>query len=348
MRQTECRQHNSDHSGYAGEKASCSVLHHARMKLRFGWLMAWILFVMFPCGGATCARRRPMELFTPPVVFDQSPTLAQLIEQLNRTRAIERMNCGMLTLSSAEVSTELSGNLSWHRPSEFRMQAYPGATRMLGDALDAGSNSEAFWLLMKIPGERHTLYRARHDQFEMQTGPRRILPVSPLWIREALGVIEFDPAGQHDGPLVRPDGKLEIRSMIPTPRGTYERTVIVEPTRATIQQLLLKDPEGKMVAHAQQSEHQYYSAIDASLPHRVDLQLQANDGPVLAFTLRIGSYTLNEVVGNEALRYVMPDPSGLAVVDLVQANSTLGQNQPISVSLPNRTAQVQNPLGNYR
>ena len=100
-----------------------------------------------------------MAEFTPPVVFEETPTLEELTEHFNRTQAIERLNCSMVTLSSAEVSTELSGNLSWHRPSRFRLQAYPGGTRMLGDALDAGSNEEAFWLLTKIPGERHTLPR---------------------------------------------------------------------------------------------------------------------------------------------------------------------------------------------
>ncbi|MGN6548206.1 MAG: hypothetical protein ACTHK7_24435 [Aureliella sp.] len=306
------------------------------------------MVMVFPCGGATCARRRPMAEFTPPIVFEETPTLEQLIEHLNRTQAIERLNCGTITLSSAEVSTELSGNLSWHRSARFRLQAYPGATRMLGDALDAGSNEEAFWLLTKIPGERHTLYFARHDQFDTQTGPRRILPVSPLWIREALGVIEFDPAWHHEGPLARPDGKMEIRSTIPTPRGSYQRIVIVEPTRATIQQLVLIDPDGKMVASAQQSEHSYYSAIDTSLPHRVDLQLKADDGPVLAFTVRIGNYIINEVMGDENLRYAMPDPTGLQVVDLVQANTAVGQSQPVPPNVPTRSAAQSNWMSNAR
>lgn len=312
------------------------------------WLMGLIVAVLFPCGGATCARRRTIAEFTPPLVFQEKPSLDQLIEQLNRTSAIERLNCGTVTLSAAGAPMELSGNLSWHRPSNFRLQAYPGATRMLGDALDAGSNAEKFWLLTKFPGDPATLYYAWHQQFETQTGPRRILPVSPLWIREALGVIEFDPAWQHDGPLERPDGKVEIRSLIPTPRGTYERIAIVEPTRATIQQLVLKDPDGKMVASAQQGEHQYYSAINASLPHRVDFQLQPNEGEVLAFTLRIGFYTINEATGDEAQRFVMPESTGFRSFDLVQANAMLGPMEQTAPPPPPRSAGQVNPLGRYR
>lgn len=315
--------------------------------LRPVWLLLAVLVVIFPCGGATCARRRTVPEFTPPVVFENKPTLEQLLVRLNRTQAIERMHSGTVTLSSAESSTELSGNLSWHRPHCFRLQAYPGATRMLGDALDAGSNEEAFWLLTKIPGQPHMLYYAQHGPFESQLGPRRILPVSPLWIREALGVIEFDPNGQHDGPLDRPDGKVEIRSTIPSPRGNYQRTVIVEPTRATVQQLVLEDPEGKVVAAAQQSEHQFYPALDLSLPHRVDLQLQTSE--VLAFTLRIGlPYTINEVVGDEALRYVMPSPSGLNVIDLVRANETAGPIEAVPSEARDRTATPPDLWSHYR
>lgn len=342
-----CRPSRSASQRLQGVDSSCSRRHGAR-GLRAWWLMVVILVTVFPCGGATCARRRPSAEFTPPIVFKETPTHEQLMEHLNRTQQIERLNCGTVTLSSAEVSTELSGNLSWHRPAQFRLQAYPGATRMLGDALDAGSNQEAFWLLTKVPGQRHTLYYARHDQFDTQTGPRHILPVSPLWIREALGIIEFDPAWHHEALPQRPDDKMEIRSLIPTPRGSYQRIVIVEPTRATIQQLVLIDPDGKMIASAQQSEHTYYPAIDASLPHRVDLQLQADEGPVLAFTIRIGFYTINETMGDEGLRYVMPDPTGMSVVDLVQANASIGQTQPVPIPAPTHSAAQRDFMSNVR
>ena len=67
----------------------------------------------------------------------------------------------------------------------------------------------------------------------------------------------------------------------------------------------------------------------------------------MAFTIRIGFYTLNEVVGDEALRYVMPSPAGLSVVDLVQLNASAGQMPPVSTS-PDLTAVQVDPLANYR
>ncbi len=241
--------------------------------------MLIVVLAIFPCGGATCSkyRRQPTE-FSPPIVFEETPTLQQLITQLNKTSAIERLSSLRVTLSTPGTAMKLSGNLSWHRPSDFRLQAYPG-TRMMGDALDAGSNADRFWLMTKMPGESPMLYYASHQEFEMQPGPRRVLPVSPLWIREALGIIEFEPGGHHEGPIQRSaDQLVEIRSIIPTHRGSYKRIVVVEPTRATIRQVILKDPEDRMVASATLSQHQPYSAIDATLPHRVDLQMQPDAG----------------------------------------------------------------------
>lgn len=307
--------------------------------------MFWVMLMLFPCGGATCNKFRPKPEFIPPVVFEKTPTLDELIAHLNRTTAVERLNSGTVTLSTPGTSIKLSGNLSWHRPSDFRLQAYPLGTRVMGDALDAGSNADQFWLLTKLPGESAMLYYASHQQFDMQPGPRRVLPVSPLWIREALGIIEFEPGGHHEGPIVRSADKLvEIRSVIPTHRGSYKRTVVVEPVRATVRQLILKDPEDKMVASATMSEHVYYSAIDASLPHRVDLQMQPDTGmqpdagQVLAFTIEVGSYILNDNAGNEAQRYIMPESGGYQSVDLVQLNANLSQAAAPPISTPAHSA----------
>ncbi|MCC6510887.1 MAG: hypothetical protein IT423_17430 [Pirellulaceae bacterium] len=319
-----------------------------------------MMVVLFPCGGATCSPRPKFNEFTPPIVFQQKPTLEQLIAQLNRTQNIERLSSGTVELSTPGAPMSLDGNLSWHRPYDFRLQAYPAATRMLGDALDAGSNSDRFWLLTKLPGEPATLYHASHQQFETQTGPRHILPVSPLWIREALGVIEFDPSWHHEGPIERPaDGLVEIRSLIPTARGSYKRIVIVEPTRATVQQLILKDPDGKMVASAQMSEHQYKQAIDASLPHKVDMLLQPNGdsaaletgsnsaAQVMGFTIKIGTYLINEQSGNEQQRYAMPESAGFRAIDLVEANARMSA-PPALTPPPPRTANTYDPMQNYR
>ena len=187
----------------------------------------WLFCICFVSGGATCAKRRPVAEFALPVAFTQTPTLQQLIDHTNRSLAIQRIESNTLTITSPGLTGQLNGNLQWERPHNFNLQAYMGS-RVLGTVLAAGSNRDIFWLQSQMPPPP-TLYYARHDEFEAQLGPRRILPVSPLWLREALGIVEFDPTFEHEGPLVRSDNKLEVRSLIPSPRGPYHRVVIFSP-----------------------------------------------------------------------------------------------------------------------
>lgn len=327
--------------------AQQSMFGYAHGYLTARWSLALLsLLIVFPFGGATCSPRKSIPDFAPPVVFEKPPTLENVVQQLNKYQAVERLNSSSITLTSPDMSGSLKGNLSWHRAMDFRLQAYPG-TRLLGNVIDAGSNSDAFWLQTGAGGPP-TLYYARHDEFEMQTAPRRILPVSPLWIREALGIVEFDPNLPHEGPIERADGKYEIRSLIPSPRGNYRRFVVIEPKHATVRELWLEDPSGKMVARAFQSQHQYYNAIDATLPHRVDLQLIAGDGEKISMAIEVYSYTVNQVNGDETLRYTMPDPTGMSVVDLVKANAQMQPPAPVAPAQAPHTAFQYNDLQRFR
>ncbi|MCA9132197.1 MAG: hypothetical protein KDA45_03550, partial [Planctomycetales bacterium] len=245
-----------------------------------------VLGVCFVAGGATCARRQTIAEFAPPRIFETPPTLEELATQINHSLAVQRIESNTLSISSPDVVGRLSGSLAWERPHNFQLQAYMG-TKAFG-IFKAGSNSEMFWLQRQVPSP--TLFYAKHDEFESQLGPRTMLPVSPLWLREALGVVEIDPALHHNGPNARPDGKLEIETFIPSPRGPYRRVLVLDAQYSTIEQTLLYNQVGKLVAIAQQSEHQYYSAIDWSLPHKVDVQLQPDDGPPWAFSVAVEFY----------------------------------------------------------
>lgn len=289
-----------------------------------GWLLLCMCFVTT---GATCARKRTISEFAPPVVFSQTPTLEQLLKHANQSLDIERIESNTLTISSPDIMAKLSGNMQWERPHNFSLQAFVGS-RVLGTALAAGSNSEMFWLQTQTPPPA-TLYYARHNDFETQPGPRHILPVSPLWLREALGIVEFDPTFEHEGPLVRTDGKLEVRSFIPSPRGAYRRVVVFAPSTGAIEETVLYDQSGKLVARAQQSEHEYYSAIKASLPHRVIVQLQPDEGPTMSFTIDVGLYLINQASSAQTTAFTLPDTTGLMTRDLVRWNAELDQSNAV-------------------
>ena len=318
-------------------------------------VVAWLalLATLWIASGATCARRQVIPEFAPPVFSNANPTLPELTEYINRSLAIERLESNTMTISSPELATKLSGALAWERPHNFSLQAYPG-TRLLGLAFAAGSNSREFWLQQQMGGPP-TLYYAKHDDFENQQGPRQMLPVSPLWLREALGVVEIDPAMQHLGPRVMPGEanrtKLVIESFIPSPRGPYRRVLVLDAQTRTIEHTLLYDragAEGKLVAIAQQSQHQYYSAIDWCLPHHVDIQLQPDQGPPLAFAVDVEHYLLNEPASSDASAFRLPEATGLTTVNIAPG---AGQAQAAVPVPPVYTQQHDGPsvgLNGYR
>lgn len=307
---------------------------------------AWI-GIVFIAGGATCARRQTLQEFAPPIVFDQTPSLPDVINQVNRSLAINQLESNTLTVTSPDIITKLTGNMKWDRPDKFNLEAYP-VSKLMGIALAAGSNDEMFWLQTQMPSPP-TIYYARHDSFDRQQGPRKILPVSPLWLREALGVVEIDPAGRHEGPSVRADGKLELVSYIPTPTGDYQRVLILDSPTGTIEQTLLYNQTGKLVAVAQQSEHEYFSEVDFSLPHKVNIQLHPDAGPPLVFTVEVGFYLLNQPNEENSESFQPPDPTGISTVNLVEVNAVA---QPVTAKPPvyreSKDPAMQSTLEQFR
>ncbi len=324
-------------------------MQHPKQSLAPQLTTGLILFcVCFVSGGATCARRRPHSEFQPPVVLRETPTLQQLVDHTNQSFAVQRIESNSLTITSPGLTGNLSGNLQWERPHNFNLQAYMGS-QALGTVLAAGSNSEMFWLQTKMPPPA-TLYYARHDEFESQLGPRHILPVSPLWLREALGIIEFDPSFEHQGPTVRSDGRLVVNSFIPSPRGPYRRVVVFAPNTLVVEETTLYDQSDKLVARAQLSEPEYFSAIKTSLPHKVIVELIPDDGDTLSFTIDVGFYLLNQTANPQTTAFTMPDSTGLSTVDLVQANAQIGQPPATVPPVYRSTTAVPYPtsLDNYR
>jgi len=305
------------------------------------WMPLAVVMVMFVCGGATCSNRRSaIPEFNPPPIFAQgTPTLADLVQQTNRSLAIQSLSSNSLTIDSPELAYKLTGNFSWQRPHNLRLETKLFSSA-LGTPLAAGSNSNMFWLVAQRPSP--TIYYANHNEFEGQQGPRHVLPISPLWLREALGIVELDPNGRHEPPITRPDGKLQVVSYVASPRGDYKRVMVMTATTGTIEESLLYDHSGKLIASARMADHQYYSAIDWSLPHKVQIQLQPDVGDPLSFTMEVGFYTINETNEHSDV-YAFPDTTGLSAVDLVRANASLQQQSSLPASGVQENTQTSAP-----
>lgn len=274
------------------------------------WLTVWIA-----SSGAACISRRTIDEFAPPVVFDTVPSLPQLAEVVNRTDRIYALSSFPVTVRMEGVPP-LSGSLEWKRERNFRMRG--GLSRLTGTDFDVGSNDQIFWMASRHDA-RPTIYYAAHDRFAQQLN-RQILPVSPLWIIEALGILTIDPDLVTATPQEGPDGLIRVVSNVPSPVGNYQRTLHVHPRSGIVTQVLLNDPQGNLLANAYLSDHQYYAAVQASLPHRSQIQLMPVGAEPLSLAVEIGFYRINEEANVDMATFQAPPAEGFTTIDIASLN----------------------------
>ena len=278
---------------------------------------------VMPLSGCSLLRRRQTVQFPPPQVFQQDPTLPQIVDRVNRSLRITRLQSDNLTVSGPDMPTSLNGHIKWERPYNFKLEA---SLPFLGTALSAGSNEEMFWLQTQVPSPP-SLYYARHDEFIQQQGPRTILPVSPLWLREAMGVIELDPTLPHEGPFLLPNDQLEVRTVIAldnnNPQNVYRRYIRINRRTGVIEETLLYDHTKRLIAQSKMSGHEYHSSVDYSLPRKAIIQLLPAGNPPISFTVEVGFYLINQDTG-AVDSFVMPDSRGLVTVNIAAATLPTG------------------------
>jgi hypothetical protein len=271
----------------------------------------WLAVVLVCCTGATCVPKRQIQELRPVPIFTTPPTIEQLTEVLNRTSQIQSLQSNSVSIRFNNETT-LNATVSWLRERNFRMSASIAGFR----GLDVGSNQDAFWTTVRM-GMTPELFYARHDEFEAQR-QRRILPVSPLWLIEALGVVSFDPNMLVQLPVTQADGMLQLTTNVPSPIGNFQRMLVVDPQYGFTRQIFLKDPNNRLVAQAQQSKHEFYSAIQTSLPHQVKIQLDTELDPPIALDVSIGSYLLNGITGDVGSQFNFPSTNGFTPINIAQ------------------------------
>ena len=298
--------------------------------------LVWLgtLTLCFVSGGASCARRDPPMVFTPPpVVFQATPSVDELAAAVNRTDAVRELSSNSASVEVLTMSLpKLRATLNLRRDRDFRMRA--NLPVVMGAGLDLGSNHDVFWF--EVPeGMSKTLYYARHDEYR-QNLHRAILPVDPTWIMEALGLVHIDPGTVVAGPVARPDGKLEIRTTSMLPDGMYQRVCFIEPSAAYVTNQFLYEPGGKLIATSVASNHEYHPDVQCVLPRTVELHLSPTMGPPLGMKLEIGSYAVNQLLSNDPQLFVMPQTASEAVnlAAMPGVTGPLGLNHSSAYDLP--------------
>jgi hypothetical protein len=192
----------------------------------------------------------------------------------------------------------VTAEIALERPKRLRLRA---KTQLLGPELDMGSNDELFWLwAARMPDS--SVFYARHDQFASSKA-RQMLAIEPVWMIEALGLVQIDPASVIEGPFADGGDRIKLRTTLVTGGGQYTRLLILHKTYAWVLEQHVYDERGQLVASARNSSHEYYTIDGVSLPKRVAIEMPQS---MLKLQLDVDRWSINQPSSEGATAFELP------------------------------------------
>jgi hypothetical protein len=309
--------------------ASQSKVRMRRLFCSSAWL--WLVLVVICGSGATCQRPMLVNPFGPagpaaPQVLAPGASRDQIVAAVNQNSA----KIHSISVTGASITIPdmmglpiLSGNIAAERPGRFRLTA---GTAITGQEIDLGSNDELFWMWVRR-NQPPAVYICRHDQFA-NSAIRQMMPIEPSWLLAALGIVNLDSAQVFDGPVPHGDGKVELRSLLPSAAGTLHRVTLIDAERAWVVEQHVYDPTtNTLLASAVAESHRYYPLEQVSLPDRITIRLPSAK---LALTIALGTVQINQIAGDRQQLWTLPAFDGYPQHDLGGA--------PASMPVPGRPA----------
>ncbi len=305
----------------------------AELHSRAAYCLATLL-ILTVASGTSCPRT--FQTVQPaPVAFATPPTLEEVMRVVNQNRArIQAVYSTRATLNGNGFPA-LKASLAIASPRHVRLRAGLGVG---GSELDLGSNQELFWIWVKR-SEPPALYFGYHDQF-VSSPAGQVFPVQPEWLVEAIGMTGLDPAGRHQGPFQRADGRVEIRTLLATAQGDLTKTLVLDPRSGWILEQHLFSSQGQLIASAYNRNHQQDPVSGATLARRTEMHWP---GAKMRLTLELKDVQINPPQLGEEL-WVKPDYPGYANIDVTQRAGpaspppsyppTAGHSPPFGSPLP--------------
>lgn len=303
------------------------------------WGLLLVVLSSLGCRGMTWPRVPFQE--PAPIVFSGPPTMNDIVRVVNSNSAPIRQLHGDGATVTVAGFPPLRTNLEIERPRRFRMRA-----ELLGPEMDLGSNDELFWFWVKR-NPQPAVYYARHEQFA-RSNTRQMLPVDPLWLTDALGVVQFDPLAKFEGPFPAGQNRVQIRTKVPTPEGEQTRAYILHDQYGWILEQHVYDVRGQVIASARASKHRHFPNEQVTLPLHVDLQIPSAQ---LSFSVNVSGYQFNNLHGDTTQLWALPKFEGYPLVDLADPNLRMTPNglvsMPAANAAPVNTTPTIYPTNNF-
>ncbi len=277
-----------------------------RTALRAPYAALLLAGSLFAASGASCQNLANQYTAPVPRALPNAPSLADVVRVVNdNSGRVQSLYTTSATISSPLVPS-LNAVVALDRPQKFRLRA---ETSFTGPEVDLGSNEELFWFWVRR-NQPPALYFCRHEQFGASP-LRKIIPVEPAWLIEALGLVSFDPNVQHEGPAPVGAGRLRIQSPRPTLYGQLTKVTLIDESRAWVVEQHLYDERGELIASALTSEHRRDAATDVTLPRQIEIHWPASQ---LRMTIRVNQWQVNSLPGDSL--WALPEYPGWSPVDL--------------------------------
>ena len=251
-----------------------------------------------------------------PQVLPPGAGLEQVIAAVNRNNSqIQSLFSNSAFLSGPGYPT-LRAHIAYQRQRNFRLKADG-----FGPEVDLGSNDQLFWFWIKR-NQPPAVYFCRHDQYPTSQA-RRMIPVDPDWLIEALGTLELDPALPHQGPYPVP-GKanwIQIRTLRETPEGPNMKVTTIDAVSAWVMEQQIWDAQGQLRARSVAENYRRDPRTNLYVPTAVRVEC-----PAANFSMRVdlGAVQVNQPQGNPGELWAMPSYPGYPLVDLGNPNLPYG------------------------
>lgn len=250
-----------------------------------------------------------------PVVFNRTPTQAELVQHItNNNSKFKQLSSDLVV--ALDGTPKLRGTMQLELPRRLRIKAGVMSLSSLG--VDVGSNDQDFWVWTKVnlPNQKPAIFHANHEAFKNATSSvRQAIPLEPVWLLEGLGLIQFEQGDVHKGPVVTPEGFLQLYTVRQTPTGPNFRVMLIHPKHGTVLQQALYDSREQLIAYTNSTNYKYFPKQGAALPEKIEMHLFQN-GQQIKMVIETSDFQFDSLYGDPYQMWTMPTPKGVPAIDL--------------------------------
>ncbi|MDA0658279.1 MAG: hypothetical protein O3C60_05500 [Planctomycetota bacterium] len=289
--------------------------------------MLWLSVLVFVSSGASCPRMmgRGSSIAAPALLIPNA-SLEQVLAVINLPAATVRQLRSVGARLTVDNAPTLSAEIALERPRRLHITAKLNVSLSSEPEVDLGSNDGQYWMWVR---REEVIYTGRHD--ETMTGAAgQFLPVPPVWIMDALGLLEVAAQDVESGPSRSGSDRLVLQTRMPG-RPDLRRTIEIDAVRGLVLTQHLYDQNGRLLVSAYASDHRFIAEYGLSLPHRIKIDLPMAQSEM---QLDANSWLINQLPRDSQSLWQMPSVAGIERIELTSPQGVSPQQAVAPATYP--------------